>query len=205
MQWPCACLPWSRWDLYQHRRIFPLWLRWRIHPHGQCLREKAVASWVPPNVNHGHLQIHEQKICSKETKLNSSFLPPFCRFWGERSIWGYPGWWGGDTEADVFWGGPLCSGNTCSKGRFGLHICVYGSIGSHGGLLAFWSRRPIVKQLCKGTLELQTFAKRTLQEMDKPMRCCLEWPWSFALFCIVWNIICAFKNVLFVKVYKLLL
>ena len=55
MQWQGTCLSWSGWDLYQHRRLFPLWLCWGIHPQRWCLCEEAAASWVSSQSHAPHL------------------------------------------------------------------------------------------------------------------------------------------------------
>lgn len=120
--------------------------------------------------------IHKDRVCVKKQKPSESpdthrgmFTPTphftaathtsvfTCRCSGERPVWGHPGWWGGSAAADVLRGGALCSGHVGCQGRFGLHICIHGRIGSHGRVLAFWQGRPFVRQLLKGTIKLRTF------------------------------------------------
>lgn len=117
--------------------------------------------WRGSRMAHMHAQTTKSGKTkhSKHKKLTCLFFyypsSPF-RSWGKGVVWGYPGWWNGGAAADVFWGGALCFGHTCSQGRFGLHICIHGSSGSHGGLLALWQRGPPDKQVPNGTLNLQT-------------------------------------------------
>lgn len=153
-------------------------------------RSSSLASLITRTHTHTQKDVctHWQTNLAAASHMSISL----CRCSGERSVWGYPGWWGGGAAADVLRGGALCSGHTGCQGRFSLHICVHGSGGSHGWVLAFWQGRPFVRQLLKGTVRWKKLLQKGLQTFhvaDAQMRVYLLGKASYSscldkIFCI---------------------